>query len=698
MEMAAAREHDVSRPASYDAHSGASLAGVLRALVAAALVLACVRALFDVALLARHEPLVRALALLPESLFATFAALTSILLPVALALWLAGLRRAPRIPPLAILLGVGAALLLASEVWLRAFDAVAIEPGTPPRLAPFRGALVAALATLAIGAAVLTAIFALALRRVSREAPRWRATAAIAFGAAVLCAVSFAGARIAERAERGRLSRAGGGGESAARDGRSTSASAPRRAPNILLIVMDTVRADAMSCYGQPLDATPAIDRLAREGTTFVNATSPAPWTLPAHASLFTGLYPSEHGAHYGYLHLDDDVTTMAELFSVLGYATAGFSKKTWLSREMGTLQGFREYRDFRLPAPHERLFVARMRASVRDVTRGRPMRFKDAGGAAIAAASSDWIRAHARDDGREDPSAPPFFLFLNLNEAHLPYLPQRVDFLRFARRMPTQAAMATNFDSMLYIAGVAQLAPQDLALLAALYAGEVAYVDRQIEHVIAALEETRQLDDTIVIITSDHGENIGEHGLMGHVLCVYDTLLRIPLVIRYPARFRAGALDERLVQLTDLLPTLVDVVDPDAAALLPRVSGRSFLSPDDRGFAVAEYQRPDSYLDRFPERFPNFDTSPYRRDLVSLVAGPLKLIDGSDGRRELYDVANDPGEAKNLAARDSARVADLARVLGHFRSGFERREGDDGAPALDAETREELRSLGYIQ
>jgi len=685
--MTATPEHDVSHRAPRDVRPphGASLAGLLRALIAVAAALASVRALFDAARLGRHEPLDRALALLPESLFATFAALATVFLAIALVLWLAGLRRAPGIPPLAIFLGVGIALLVASEVWLRAFDAIEIQPGTPPRLAAFRTPLIAALATLVIGAAALTALFALALRRrAAREAPGWRATAAIASAAVALCAVSLAGAQIA-----GRSARAGG----------STSTGAlPQRAPNILLIVMDTVRADAMSCYGLPLDATPTIDRPAREGATFVNATSPAPWTLPAHASLFTGLYPSEHGAHYGYLHLDDDVTTMAELLSALGYATAGFSKKTWLSREMGTLQGFREYRDFRLPAPRERLFVARLRASVRDATRGRPVRFKDAGGAAIAAASADWIRAHTGDPDRESATAPPFFLFINFNEAHLPYLPQRIDFLRFARRMPTEAAMASNFDSMLYIAGVTRLAAQDLALLAALYAGEIAYVDRQIAHVVAALEETRQLDDTIVIITSDHGENIGEHGLMGHVLCVYDTLLRVPLVIRYPGRFRAGALDERLVQLTDLLPTLVDIVDPEAVALLPQVSGRSLLSPDDRGFAVAEYQRPDSYLDRFPERFPDFDTAPYRRDLVSLAAGPLKLIDGSDGRRELYDVARDPGEAEDLAARDSARVADLARVLGHFRAGFGRRGGDAAAPALDAETREELRSLGYIQ
>jgi arylsulfatase A-like enzyme len=677
--MAATREHDVSRRAPRDARPPhrASAAGVLRALIAVAAALASVRALFDAARLARHEPLDQALALLPESLFATFGALASVFLAIALVLWLAGLRRAPGIPPLAIFLGAGIALLLASEVWLRAFDAIEIQPGAPPRFAPFRTPLIAALATLLIGAAALTALFALALRRrAAREAPGWRATAAIASAAVALCAVSLAGAQIAERGERGGL----------------------LRAPNILLIVMDTVRADAMSCYGLPLDATPTIDRLAREGATFVNATSPAPWTLPAHASLFTGLYPSEHGAHYGYLHLDDDVTTMAELLSALGYATAGFSKKTWLSREMGTLQGFREYRDFRLPAPRERLFVARLRASGRDATRGRPVRFKDAGGATIAAASADWIRAHASDPDRASASAPPFFLFINFNEAHLPYLPQRIDFLRFARRMPTEAALASNFDSMLYIAGMTRLAAQDLALLASLYAGEIAYVDRQIAHVVAALEETGQLDDTIVIITSDHGENIGEHGLMGHVLCVYDTLLRIPLVIRYPGRFRAGALDERLVQLTDLLPTLVDIVDPEAAALLPQVSGRSLLSPDDRGFAVAEYQRPDSYLDRFPERFPDFDTAPYRRDLVSLAAGPLKLIDGSDGRRELYDVARDPGEAEDLAARDSAHVADLARVLGHFRAGLGRRGGDAAAPALDAETREELRSLGYIQ
>ncbi|MFN0152118.1 MAG: sulfatase [bacterium] len=672
---------------------------VARAFVIATSVLAVTRAIYDVALIARREPLADALALFPHAVWGGAAFVALALFPVGLVAAIAsrGDRGAnettspahakPRrrgIAPLAILFAIGAALLIALEIWLRLFERVEISPGPPPARALFTGAIAKSAGLFAVLAGVLLAAFGAVARGTGARSPGSRTTAF-----AVVAALALAGASVPASTLLAR--RAAKPAMPAAR-ATSSLADPARKPPNILLIVMDTVRADALASYGLPLDATPTIDRVARSGVTYANASATAPWTLPSHASLFTGLYPSEHGAHYGHLHLDDDVTTMAELLSGLGYATIGFSKKTWLSREMGTLQGFDAYRDFRLPEPRERLFAARLRASVRDITRGRPLRHKDAGGAAIASAASAWIREHAEE------GAPPFFLFMNLNEAHLPFIPQRPDFLRYARRLPGNAAMATNLDSMLFIAGEVQLGREDLALLASLYVGEIAYVDRQIATVIAALEETAAFDNTIVIITSDHGENIGDHGLMGHVLCVYDTLIKVPLVVRYPARFPANVIDERLVQLTDVLPTIVDIVDPEAAALLPPLSGRSLLSAESRGFAVTEYQRPDSYLERFPERFPNFDTAPYRRDLISLSAGALKLIEGSDGRRELYDLALDPGERADIAPRDTVRVADLSRALANFRTRLGRRADDAAAPALDAETREELRSLGYIQ
>ncbi len=666
-----------------------------RAFVVAPSVRASARAIADAALIARREPLADAIALFPHAATSAAAFLAIALLPAAIAARgargardTAGPTIAPprrgRIDPLASLVAIGLALLIALEIWLRFFERVEITPGPPPARALFTGAIAKSAGLFVALAGALLAILGALSRGADSRSPGWRVTVLAVVAALALVGASVpASALLARRAAKPAMP--------AARTA-STRGEAPRKPPNILLIVMDTVRADALANYGLPLDATPTIDRVARSGVTYANATAPAPWTLPSHASLFTGLYPSEHGAHYGHLHLDDDVTTMAELLSGLGYATIGFSKKTWLSREMGTLQGFDAYRDFRLPEPRERLFAARLRASVRDITRGRPLRHKDAGGAAIASAASEWIRTHAAE------AAPPFFVFMNLNEAHLPFIPQRPDFLRYARRLPGNAAMATNLDSMLFIAGEVRLASEDLALLASLYVGEIAYVDRQIASVIASLEESGAFDNTLVIITSDHGENIGDHGLMGHVLCVYDTLIKVPLVVRYPARFPANVVDERLVQLTDVLPTIVDIVDPEAAALLPPLSGRSLLAAEARGFAVTEYQRPDSYLDRFPERFPKFDTAPYRRDLISLSAGPLKLIEGSDGRRELYNLVSDPSESADIAPRDSVRVADLSRALANFRTRLGRHADNVAAPSLDAETREELRSLGYIK
>jgi hypothetical protein len=123
--------------------------------------------------------------------------------------------------------------------------------------------------------------------------------------------------------------------------------------------------------------------------------------------------------------------------------------------------------------------------------------------------------------------------------------------------------------------------------------------------------------------------------------------------------------------------------VEPDAADLLPPLSGESLLSDTDRGFALSEYQRPDAYLDQYPPRFPAFDTAPFRRDLVSLVAGTTKLIEGSDGRREMYDIASDPAEQRDLAGADSARAADLAGALARLRDGLRARASGGEAPEL---------------
>jgi len=655
---------------------------VWRSLALAALLLAGGRAAFDVRSVARDRGAVAALPLFPAAAAeaATFVLAAS--LPIALLLGAAlgrprGSRR--RVHPIAIFLGFGAALLVALEVWLRAFDALKLPPGAPPPAALIRGPLLRAALVAALGVPVLALSLHALLRRAASTAPGPRAIAA----AAALLVVASAAASIVPPA----LAKWSDRTTRAARLARLSSP------PNVLVIVLDTVRADRISCYGFPADATPEIDRLAREGTTFVNATAAAPWTLPSHASLFTGRYPSEHGAHYGHLRLDDDETTMAEILRSVGYRTVGFSKKAWLSRGMGTLQGFEQYEDFRIESPRNRLFVPRLAASVRALRFGRTRAHADAGGKAIATAAARWIRnrARARDRG-------PFFGFVNFNEAHLPFLPPRPYFLRFAGRMPGREALIANLDPMPYIAGELPLSAEDVAVLRALYAGEIAYVDRQIGLIVGALEETGELDRTVVVVTSDHGENIGDHGLMGHVLCVYDTLLRIPLVVRYPPRFARGALDDRLVELTDLLPTIVDVVDQEATDLFTQISGESLLRPDDRGFAIAEYQQPDDYLDQYPPRFPAFDPTPYRRDLMSLVAGSMKLIEGSDGRRELYDVAADPGESHDLAATDTLRAAELAGVLARFRAGLRAHRAGGQAPELDDETREELRSLGYIK
>ncbi|HXE57980.1 MAG TPA: sulfatase [Gemmatimonadales bacterium] len=389
-------------------------------------------------------------------------------------------------------------------------------------------------------------------------------------------------------------------------------------APNVLLIILDTVRADRLSLYGHERPTTPALERWADRGVVFEQAWSTAPWTLPSHASIFTGRYPHELAADW-LEPLEAGVPTLAEIFRAHGYATAGFAGNLlYTGYESGLARGFAHYEDFPLTFTQFRLSSELGQQYERWSTGWRRAKRATAErrAADVTGPFLRWV----------DRAPRPFFVFLNYFDAHKPYRPSPETLRRFDAGSPQE----DKYDALL------------------------AELDRELDRLLRELEHRGLLRHTLVVLTSDHGELFGEHGLSGHGNALYAPLLHVPLVIWYEGRVPAGVRVAGGVSLRDLGRTILDLAGVEAG----RFPGRS-LAPTwggDRSPAVA----PTS--PRFAAVSRGIRTEPHepvtRGDMRSLAAGRLHYILNGDGTEELYDLVTDPAEARNLAeTRDAIPV-----------------------------------------
>jgi arylsulfatase A-like enzyme len=418
--------------------------------------------------------------------------------------------------------------------------------------------------------------------------------------------------------------------------------------PNILLIVLDTARADRFSWGGATRVVAPRLEALAQEGTVYTEAWSPAPWTVPAHASLFTGRYPSAHGTDCGALRLPDGEVTLAEILRDAGYRTAGYTANPWLGATYNFQQGFDTWGE-----------------TWREV----PQNSEDTGATLNNERLERFLRWYADNP---DARRQPFFLFANYFEAHLPYHPPQPE---RSKMLPPgldegQVEALSHLghpDEMAYILDRSNLTEQDLVILRGLYDGEIAYLDRRLGEIVDLLRGLGLLDDTILVIAGDHGENLGEHHMLDHKMSVHATLLRVPLLIRYPKAFARGRRETRPVQLHDLFPTLLDLAGaaPPAgrtieAVRLPDRNGRGGRDP--QAPIVGEFAGPPvDFLKVMAESFPGADLGRFNRTLVSFHHGDRTLQWGSDGRHALFDPVKDPGESHDLAASEPDRTRALA-------------------------------------
>ncbi len=312
-----------------------------------------------------------------------------------------------------------------------------------------------------------------------------------------------------------------------------------------------------------------------------------------------------------------------------------------------------------------------------------------DKGARLTNSAITDWLIDRGKD-------GKPFFVFANYCESHLPYRPARPfdrDFMD--SEVGTIEVANVNQDARKLLSGEVQMSARDFDILEGLYDGAVAYLDSKIGELLDFLRDCHLLDQTLLIITSDHGENIGDHGLMDHQFCLYHTLLRVPLLIRYPLMFEGGTRRDDFVQLTDLMPTIFELLDIDNRSC----QGQSFLAPLQRQFAYAEYESPAPTMrgeigDRLPA---DFDLSPFDHRLKAIFDRQYKYIWASDGRCELYNTQKDPNELDNLIEKEAGKAQELHDLLEEWSNDFAPPQHSDKEPDFDDAVLKRLQDLGYL-
>ena len=454
--------------------------------------------------------------------------------------------------------------------------------------------------------------------------------------------------------------------------------------PNLLVVVLDCTRADHLSCYGYGRETSPFLDSLAGRGTRFANMVSSAPWTLPSHASLFTATYSASHGATDEHRYLSARFPTLAELLAAAGYETAAFCANPWVSPETGFGRGFSHFFTNR-----PRHFAARPVVVARkafDLLRGR----RDSGSFRTNRAVARWL-------GHVDP-ARPFFAFVHYNETHLKFHPPAAFRRPFLEPSDSRSRIrGLNQDCNAFIAGEVEMTEDDFRLLTALYDGELRFADSRLRELSAVLDEAGRLEDTVVVVTADHGENLGEHGLMSHKFCVYETLLRVPLIIAGPG-VPAGKVSSELVQNIDIAPTLAGMAGA-SGGLSPFSKGLPLIEGGRLGsghpYVFAERYRPN--LSAFKRRFPGFDATLVDVRKRSVSDGRSKLIWHSDSRHEYYDLVEDPAETENLYGERPAGAGRLAQVLDQWLAEVHGDHEGEAQADFDELARRQLQGLGYI-
>jgi arylsulfatase A-like enzyme len=501
---------------------------------------------------------------------------------------------------------------------------------------------------------------------------------------------------------------------------------------NVLFVVMDTVRKDHLTPYGYDEPTTPNLETFAEEAAVYEEAVSPAPWTLPVHASLFTGEYPSEHGASQETPYLEG-ATTLAETLSAAGYDTACYSSNAWITPYTNLTDGFDDRDNFFGVMPGDLLSgpLARLWKTMNDsdLLRGLADTLVDLGNrvheytAGSGGDESKTPEAVDRIQSFVEDSEGPWFAFTNLMDAHLPYYPPEAFREEFAPGVDPDAVCQNSKE---YNSGAREIDDEEFAAIRGLYDAEIAHMDDQLGRLFDWLRAEGHWEDTAVVVCADHGELHGEHDLYGHEFCLYDPLVNVPAMVKHPD-VETGRHDGQF-ELQDLYHTVLDVtgVDPadvghdDAVGLDP---ARSLLREDHRQFpagegppgdgelAFVEYTRPVVELNQLENKAARAgieldEQSRFYSRMRAVRRPDAKYVRNERILDEFYRLDEDPGELEDRHGEGDDREADVEAALSSFetaRGGAWTGEdgdvsaGEDSLEDMDDEAKDRLRDLGYI-
>lgn len=519
--------------------------------------------------------------------------------------------------------------------------------------------------------------------------------------------------------------------------------------PDILLLILDTQRADRLGCYGHRTAITPNLDSFSGEAALFEQAISPAQWTIPSHASMFTGLYPTAHQMTQCRQSLSPDVPHLAEVLSAIGYQTLGFSNNPLVGvLKNGLTRGFDAFYNYggvmpgllrpptHLPWPLKPIaevsarFLRRISYPIQDFVSQSEMAFRISLNAWLA---PFWTRL-ANFKGQNEHSVNdichflkqrertrgkrPLFLFVNLMETHMPFWPpcEFVDkvapYLRTSKE--ARAIMRTwNRETCRWSAPLDRpLGELEHRVLSDAYDAEVSYQDDYLGRLFVALAERDNRENTLTIISSDHGEGLGEHSYVGHSFVAYQELVHVPLIMHWPAQIAAGRVSipvstrrifHTILNATGSLPSTVlglALAEIDVLTLRETLNGRD----PEEGTAYVEVYPPLDIVRKMrrhqPELIEPFGCLSLRR---AIVKDNLKMIQIDEEPEELFNLETDPLELLNIFSESKATGENMNQQLKRMVDQLNRqRENLTTGAKLDLESDQQLmqrlRSLGYIE
>jgi arylsulfatase A-like enzyme len=473
---------------------------------------------------------------------------------------------------------------------------------------------------------------------------------------------------------------------------------------NILIITMVPLRVDHLSCYGYFRNTTPNIDSLAKEGSMFESAYSTGAWTPPSHASLLTGLYPSWHGVQ-GAGKLFESIPTIASIFGNNEYSTVGFVNVASIGSATGLDRGFDQFNEeWRVvltkkgggESAIKSHFLATMQRILRISRLYFGFDFKPSDAKRTTIHAINWL-------GKRRNRNKPFFMMIDYHGLNMPYKLRYRYISRSNENINWKMVNGLNFNPYWYQAGSFGATSADLSALKGLYDAEIYHLDRSLGKLFSYMSDAGILDNTLIVLTSTHGNNFGEHGLMGHHGCLFETLIHVPLIMRLPNVVPAGKQIKNLVQTIDILPTVCELTN---IRMHTKVQGKSLLptfsNKNIRDCAIAEWEGKISH--GFEKTIQNTSDATLRNSIEKRYSIPMKmirkgqykLIKGEDGTDLLYDLSKDPDESLNISAKAPEMVHHLTNQLHCYFSSLSHSVQIPRDQVQDRIVREELKLGGY--